>query len=71
MWSFAKYGHCISELLCAVILCEYAPEEPSTLLVDVDALYQWTKLSGDCILRKICLLYSLVTGFAATQRQIS
>ena len=32
----------VSELFCAVTvfgrLCEYAPEEPSTLLVDADAL---------------------------------
>ena len=41
------------------------PEEPSTLLVDVDALYQWTKHSGDCFCSKLCMLYSLVTGFAA------
>ena len=47
------------------ILCEYAPEEPSTLLEDVDALHKWTKLSGDCICSKICMLYSLLTGFAA------
>ena len=46
------------------ILCEYAPEEPRTLLVDVDALYQWTKLSEDCFCSKICMLYSLVTAFA-------
>ena len=46
------------------ILCEYAPEEPRTLLVDVDALYKWTKLSKDCFCGKICMLYSLVTAFA-------
>ena len=46
------------------ILCEYAPEEPRTLLVDVDALYKWTKLSKDCFCGKICMLYSLVPAFA-------
>ena len=46
------------------ILCEYAPEEPRTLLVDVDALYKWTKLSKDCFCGKNCMLYSLVTAFA-------
>ena len=46
------------------ILCEYAPEEPITLLVDVDALYKWTELSEDCFCSKICMLYSLVTAFA-------
>ena len=46
------------------ILCENAPEEPRTLLVDVDALYKWTKLSKDCFCGKICMLYSLVTAFA-------
>ena len=35
------------------------------LLVDVDTLCKWTKLSGDCFCSKICKLYSLVTGFAA------
>ena len=35
--------------------------ETSTLLVDVDALYQWTKLFGDCICSKVCMLYSMVT----------
>ena len=47
------------------ILREYAPEEPSTVLVDEDAFYQWTKLSGYCICSKVCMLYFLVTGFAA------
>ena len=46
------------------ILCEYTPEEPRTLLVDVDALYKWTKLSKDSFCSKICMLYSLVTAFA-------
>ena len=56
-------------ILCSdiiwLILCEYAPEEPSTLLVKVDALYYWAKLSDDCFCSKICLLYSLRTGCAA------
>ena len=52
-------------ILCIDSFCEYAPEEPSILLVDVDALHQWTKLSGDYISSKVCMLYSLVTGFAA------
>ena len=44
-------------------LCEYAPEEPSTLLVDVEALYKWAKLSGVCFCSKIYMLYSPVTFF--------
>ena len=46
-------------------LCEYVTEEPSTLLEDVDALYQWAKLSGDSFCIEICMHYALVTGFAA------
>ena len=33
-------------------------------MVDVDALYKCAKLYGDCFCDKICMLYSLVTGFA-------
>ena len=43
--AICKIGHRLSELFCAVTAfgrsCAsmYAPEEPSTLLVDADALY--------------------------------
>ena len=43
--------------------------EPTISLVDVDALYYRTKLSGDCFCSKICLLYSLVSGLAGMPTQ--
>ena len=39
-----------------------AKEEPNTLMVDVEALYKWSKLSGNCFCSKICMLYCLVTS---------
>ena len=45
-------------------MCEYAPEKPRTLSVDADILHWWAKVSGDCVCSKICMLYSLVPGFA-------
>ena len=36
MWAFAKYVYAVT-VFGRSILCEYAPEEPRTLLVDVDA----------------------------------
>ena len=41
------------------------PQDPNTLLVDIDTVCQWAKLFSDCFSGKICLPYSLVTGLAA------
>ena len=57
IWPFAKYDHCLSEreLFSAVtaFVRSHGREEPNTLLVDVDVLYKWAKLSSDCFCNKI------------------
>ena len=67
MWPFAKYGHCLSELLCAVTAFARACVSTLQHIIGrcLDALNKWAKLSGDCFCSKICMLYSLATGFAA------
>ena len=61
-----KYGHCLSELFCAVTAFGRFCASVRTLLVDVAALYLWAKLSGDCFCSTTCMLYSRMAGFAAS-----
>ena len=50
------------ELFCAMTVFDGG--EPGTLLVDIDILYYWAKLSDDCFCSKICMLSPLVSSFA-------
>ena len=60
-----KYGHCLKELFSAVTAFGRFCASVRTLLVDVDALYLWAKLSGDCFCSTICMLYFRMAGFAS------